>query len=96
MSTVKQLENQGYRIVSRSGRQAARIDREDWEDFMLIENGFINADFYRRCHSKDVIIISHKVLRTMKNSQHSTVGFKPLLKNHEHKNTSGKVPKIKA
>jgi len=78
MATTKKLEKQGYRITSRSGRYATRIDREDWKEFMQDKGLPESPDLYRRVYSKDTIIVSHKTMKEMKNSGGSDIGYKAI------------------
>jgi len=73
-SSAKQLKKRGYRVVSIKHRLVSRIDRADWEDFNPDE------DYYRRCLSKDSIVVPASYLTKIPNSQHSKVGYiKPLI-----------------
>lgn len=78
--TLDAAMSAGYRIVSRASRGAARIDRPDWKDVMAASNGggigWVNAllrsksagDQYRRCYSKDWIIVPASWIGRMPNS----------------------------
>lgn len=59
---LDQAKGMGYCITSRSGRIASRLDRKDWEDIGC------SADLYRRCYSKDNIIVPASWLKKLKNS----------------------------
>lgn len=66
--TIEEAKRWGYCITSRSGRQASRIDRDDWKEQMT-KNGLpANADYYRRCISKDTIIVPASFIGKLKNS----------------------------
>lgn len=77
-SNTPDYVKQGYRIVSRKYGTIARIDRDDWKEFMAqehapwdIEEGrkWVRtmgdrsaADHYRRVYSKDTIDLGRKAL----------------------------------
>lgn len=60
--TIEEAKRWGYCITSRSGRQASRIDREDWKSINE------DADYYRRCISKDSVIVPAAFIGKLKNS----------------------------
>ena len=67
----EELKRKGYCITSLKYRIASRIDREDWQDICA------DPDQYRRCHSKDNIIVSACMLKKLKGSQ---LGYKKFRK----------------
>ena len=74
--TLEELKRKGYCITSRSGRIASRLDRPDWEENM--PSGMKpNANFYRRCVSKDHIIVPASYLSKLKNSIFGYVKYRP-------------------
>ena len=76
MSRVDLLHSQGYRVTSRAYRRAARIDREDWEKHCEVKGYPVNADWYRRCVTKDVIELTVQEAKELENSCHSDAGYK--------------------
>lgn len=84
--TIDDLKDMGYYVVSRRHRMLARIDREDWREVMAKHHSpwDVNGegmrwacmkgmgDYYRRCLSKDTIVIApdkwDNVLRAIPNS----------------------------
>jgi hypothetical protein len=78
----------GYCIVSRSGLIATRLDREDWSQHLAskfpkpnerwLKHDRVNADYYRRCISKDKIIVPRSWLELMPNSSDGPTEFKPV------------------
>ena len=69
MMTAAQLKKYGYRVVSLKHRIVSRIDVENWQEFHK------SSDFYRRCISKDTIIVPASYLPKIPNSGHSEVGY---------------------
>lgn len=67
---IEYLKRRGYCITSRSARYASRIDREDWKTVCS------DADYYRRCFSKDVIIVPVNAIKKLKNSHHGYAEFR--------------------
>lgn len=67
--TIKQAKRAGYRVISRKHREAARIERDDWMEYMASQHpggekwvkamGNSAPDHYRRCYSTDKIIVPH-------------------------------------
>ncbi len=74
--TVDQAKAAGYAIVSRSGRLAARLDRPDWRQAMHDKRYKPDADFYRRCISKDCVIVPESWLKKLPNSGIGPMEFK--------------------
>jgi hypothetical protein len=70
-----ELKKRGYRIISRAHRLAARVDREDWKEFLATKGACVEADFYRRVYSKDVITVSSYAARKLPSSCHDQTGF---------------------
>lgn len=75
MYTAKQLKKSGYRIVSRKYGIAARVDRQDWEQFCKDNGHPVNADWYRRCLSKDTITVGSGIARSLPTSCHDNTGY---------------------
>lgn len=88
--TVQEIINSGYRVVSRKHRCVARVDREDWKEFMAqkhspwrIEEGrkWVEclaggaADFYRRVYSKDTLTVTSEDLKKIPNSNWDTTEY---------------------
>ena len=67
--SAKQLKKLGYRVTSIKHRTVSRIDRADWEDFHR------DADYYRRCISRDTVIVPQSYLSKIPNSQNSDIGY---------------------
>ena len=66
---------QGYRITSRKHRMATRIDREDWKEHCEEEGFPVDADWYRRCVSKDTIIVARDQIKEIGTSCNDTTGY---------------------
>jgi hypothetical protein len=76
--TAKQAAARGYAIVSRASCWAARIDRPDWRDALAADHpdgpkwvkalGASAGDQYRRCKSRDVIVVPQGWVRLLPNS----------------------------
>jgi hypothetical protein len=76
--TAKQAAAKGYAIVSRASCWAARIDRHDWREHLAESHptgmkwvtalGASAADQYRRCKSRDVIVVPQGWVRLLPNS----------------------------
>ena len=73
--TAKQVKALGYRIISSKYRMAARVDREDWREFCEKNGHPVDADWYRRCLSKDKITLSAIIAKQLPNSGHDTTGY---------------------
>jgi hypothetical protein len=71
--TVGDAMKRGYCITSRAHRIASRIDRRDWRDHSLVKD----ANWYRRCVSKDHITIPHGWLKSMPNSDAGPKDYVP-------------------
>lgn len=83
------LAAKGYRRVSKRFGILARIDREDWREFMAQKHapwdpagegmGWASSDgmedFYRRVHSKDTRTVSSAIARLVPTSTHDPIGF---------------------
>lgn len=76
MSESERLIAQGYAIVSRKFRIAARIDRPDWEDRQRRHREPVDADWYRRCVSRDTITVSAALARSLPNSGSCHYGYR--------------------
>lgn len=74
-SDWKALKREGYRVVSRKSGIAARVDREDWEEYCKETMHPVCPDFYRRVLSKDQVYITPYAAKKLPNSQHNPVGF---------------------
>ena len=66
----------GYCITSRAHRHATRIDRPDWKQVTRLA-GKPDADWYRRCESKDTIIVRQSWLKVLPNSIHGPKEYLP-------------------
>lgn len=66
--TLEEAKRWGYCITSRSGRHASRIDREDWREQLTNSGLPASADYYRRCISKDTVIVPASFVGKLKNS----------------------------
>lgn len=76
------LAAQGYRRVSRRWSTVARIDREDWGEFLadrmpdaMIRKNGAWADHYRRIYSKDKKTVLQQVALLVPSSDHDPVGY---------------------
>ncbi len=79
--TQRQLEalvRAGYRRTSNAHALAARVDREDWAEFCERKGYPVDADWYRRCLSKDKIELQLDDIRHIPPSSHDPVGYRPL------------------
>lgn len=79
---LKNLEDYkaaGYAVTSRKYRIVARIDRPDWKEFQQKKQYPVNADWYRRCVSRDKIKgVPHYVIRHLPNSGDAPYDYRPL------------------
>lgn len=86
--TPQYAKRSGYCIVSRrKPTHAARIDRKDWKEYMasrhpggmewVIILGKDAADVYRRCYSKDVIVVPSSWIKELPNSGNGPTVFMP-------------------
>lgn len=72
--TLEEARKRGYCVTSRNSLLAARIDREDWLDHMnstrrlKFKRNADAASWYRRCVSKDSIVIPRAWLKQLQNS----------------------------
>lgn len=78
--TLNQAKAAGYCITSRAHREATRIDREYWKEHMAskqqgdttwVESMIRSrcaADHYRRCYSKDTIVVPAAWIKKLPNS----------------------------
>ena len=78
--TPEQAKAAGYCITSRKHREATRIDRADWKEHMASKqpdgiawvDSMISircaADHYRRCYSKDTIVVPAAWIKKLPNS----------------------------
>ena len=84
--SAKDAKKAGYCIISRkSPTWAARIDREDWREHMASQHsngmkwvlalGDMAADHYRRCFSKDVIVVHSGFIKLLPNSGNGPTEF---------------------
>lgn len=71
------LIDQGYAVTSRRFCMVSRIDRSDWREWCKRKEIPLDADFYRRCVSKDTIRVSEAVRQLMPNSRDVYYDFKP-------------------
>lgn len=71
---IEQALALGYCIISRHHREASRLDRADWLEYMNTLNSgnfrrnASGASQYRRCHSHDRIKIPQQWLKLLPNS----------------------------
>lgn len=70
MITLEELKRKGYCVTSRKHRCVSRIDRKDWKEILAEKNLPADADLYRRCYSKDNLVVSNAMLAKLKNSAH--------------------------
>lgn len=83
-SRAELYTEQGYRTISRTNGIIARVDREDWLEYMRDTLGYVlnyddnYADYYRRKYSKDRLEVSEYMARLIPNSTNDTTGFIPL------------------
>lgn len=73
--TAKELKRSGYRVTSRKSGIASRVDRPDWEQFCKDNGHPVDADWYRRCLSKDNIYVGSAVARKLGTSCHDKTGY---------------------
>lgn len=74
---IKELIAQGYCRTSRKFGLISRIDREDWKEFSATKRYPIDADWYRRCVSKDTIEIGQRDGLKFPASHESKIEFSP-------------------
>ena len=79
LTIALRLIDQGYAVTSRRYCTVSRIDREDWREWCERKHAPVDADFYRRCVSKDKLTVSEEVRRLMPNSIDARYGFKSKL-----------------
>lgn len=88
---AEELMKQGYLRISRKSCILSRIDRMDWQDKMALDyapwdkeeglqwvrsSGEINAeDYYRRCISKDKIVVPKEVSEKVATSNSRRTGY---------------------
>ena len=75
MESAETLKDFGYRIISRKFRIAARIDREDWEEYSKRSDYPVEADWYRRCVSRDQITVPESYVKVIGSSCHDDCGY---------------------
>jgi hypothetical protein len=84
----KKARKAGYCIVSRKKPTlAARIDRKDWKEYMASKHpGGMDwvkflakdaADYYRRCYSKDIVVVPASWTKKLPNSNDGSTEFMP-------------------
>jgi hypothetical protein len=73
------LIDSGYRKTSNKYRIVARVDVEQppKECFSQHHGGYFGDDYYRRCHSKDKLVLPYEVFRLIPTSGHSDTGCMP-------------------
>lgn len=71
----KKLIAQGYRRVSNRFGIIARVDRPDWQEYQISKGNPVNADWYRRCVSKDTITIGQSRARKIPPSAFDPIGY---------------------
>lgn len=72
---IQEALSRGYCITSRAHRLATRIDRNDWKEVTKLSRP--DADWYRRCESKDTIIVPVSWLKLLPNSLNGPKEFLP-------------------
>ena len=80
---ASELIAKGYRRISIRHKMISRIDREDWRDYMAqklhrpVESmtDDIWGDHYRRCFSKDVIVVDGDMIKQIPTSSQDRVGY---------------------
>jgi len=87
--TAMHLTILGYRVVSRRHLTAARVDRPDWREYARKKWPYSpavwdDADFYRRCISKDWVQFPSEWLKEMINSSRSPVEYVPFRESIRH------------
>lgn len=79
---AKALIEAGYHRISNTGRIVSRIDRDDWRQFMAQQHsrsekigrdwgialGRSAENHYRRCYSKDKLVLQEKLYRMIPGS----------------------------
>ena len=89
MYTAKDLAAKGYRCVSRKYNTLARVDRSDWLSVLAKQMNLAVADYYnpsgklsshwcdhyRRCVSKDKVVVSPEVCKQIPGSSGDECGF---------------------
>jgi hypothetical protein len=73
--TPEELYDQGYRVISRKFGIVSRVDREDWISWLEKKRLPVDADWYRRCISKDRLEVPLNYIGLIPNSGHDIIGF---------------------
>lgn len=74
--TVEEMKRYGYCITSRKHRLASRIDSDKWRSVMDGMGITPDADYYRRCISKDTIVVTAAVAKKLKPSGAGYIEFR--------------------
>lgn len=72
---VQKLLTQGYCRTSRKFGCISRIDRPDWKEYSKRKGFPIDADWYRRCVSKDKLEIGSDMGMRFPASSDAEVGY---------------------
>lgn len=91
VAAAARYSNMGYRRISRKHGHLSRVDRPDWEAYMVQKQapwdvkgegmrwlraiGLGAADHYRRCYSKDTVIVPKNVSELVGASSWDTIGY---------------------
>lgn len=80
--SAEELTKLGYRRISSKHKTVSRIDRKDWQQFLLDINPNLllgqdgGASFYRRVYSKDTVEgIPDEIFKGIPGSDFDPVGF---------------------
>lgn len=74
---VSELMAQGYAVISRKFGHVSRIDRQDWKKWCHENNQPVDADFYRRILSADVLILKPHTALKLPNSGDARYTYRP-------------------
>ena len=72
---AKKLMAMGYRVTSSKFNLVSRVDRKDWKEFSKLNSNPVDADWYRRCISKDTLDAGRQLTSKMDNSNHDPIGY---------------------
>lgn len=72
---IEKLISKGYRRTSNKFGIISRVDRPDWIEYCKQNRFPVDADWYRRCLSKDKFEVGQYVGRMFPTSNHDETGF---------------------
>lgn len=72
---IKKMIAEGYRRTSNRFGLVSRIDREDWKQYCIDNKYPVDADWYRRCLSKDTVEVGRTRGREFPPSSNDDTGY---------------------